>query len=82
MLYRARCRSRRAGVQAWDAETTAGFDAARQGSSAFKAAVGRACALEVATRVGKHAAALLWDLHKFLDAVPVAGLLARATEAR
>ncbi len=66
LLYRAWCRSRRGFAQACETEVTADFDAARQGSSAFKAAVGRAYALEVATRVGRHAAALLWDLHNFV----------------
>ena len=58
------------------------FDKARAGSSAFKAAAARALQLEIAQAIGKCAAALLWDVHKYFDSVNIAELSSRAQEAR
>ena len=80
-LFRAWSRSRRQVVQQWETDHVVIYDKARAGSSAFKAAAARALQLEIAQAVGKCAAALLWDVHKYFDSVNIAELSSRAQKA-
>ena len=78
MLYRAWSRARRADVKLWESEREYGFDEARACSSAFKAAAGRAHAMEISVANGQQAAAVLWDLWKYFHTVPIGELVSRA----
>ena len=82
MIYRAWSRARRPEILQWSSEHTSELDKAVAGCSAFKAAAARAYSMEVAVATGKEAAAVLWDVWKFFDTVPLDGLLEGADEAK
>ena len=65
MIYRIWGIMRRPGVKAWELLNVASWDACRPGSSALDAAYQRSLRVEIASRTGKHAAAMLWDFETF-----------------
>ncbi len=78
MLYRLWARLYGDPVSEWEAARAGFWDDAVRGSSALRAAIGRALQNELALSEGLSTVAVLWDLEKFYDTVRLTDLISAA----